>query len=337
MKSVGIHKKYIDYLRIIASMAVVMLHSASMKWSIYDYNTFEWKIFNAYDSIVRWGVPIFFMISGALFLSRDIEIQVIIKKYVKHLLIIFYFWSFGYAMLMFFITKSVETFISTFLGGYYHQWYLHAAIGLYLATPILRKIVVDKKICRYFIVLSLLFSFFLSMFSSVFAELGFEHANNYMTSICLSDIPCYFGYYVLGYYLDNFQIEKKSIYVLGLLGVFFTGTCNLLVANIIDAKTSVMYANKSPLILFTAVAIFVFVKYNTNSEMDTLTERWGKYTMAIYLVHPFFQIIVDKFCFSPDTFNPIISTPLFFVATYILSMLFAIVANKIAYVNKWFI
>ena len=65
-------KTYCDYLRLIATFAAVVLHVAASNWYSTDVNGLEWQSFNFYDSVVRWGVPIFVMISGSLFLSREI-------------------------------------------------------------------------------------------------------------------------------------------------------------------------------------------------------------------------------------------------------------------------
>ena len=61
---------YFDFLRIFATLAVMVLHVAAQNWYGTSVPSFEWQTFNFFDSIVRWGVPIFVMISGALFLNK---------------------------------------------------------------------------------------------------------------------------------------------------------------------------------------------------------------------------------------------------------------------------
>ncbi|MEI3529907.1 MAG: acyltransferase family protein [Bacilli bacterium] len=66
------HKYYLDLdvLRILASIAVVLVHVASQKWyTVTDLKTFT--VFNFFDCIGRFAVPIFFMISGVLFLDKN--------------------------------------------------------------------------------------------------------------------------------------------------------------------------------------------------------------------------------------------------------------------------
>lgn len=62
---------YFDYLRVFAIFAVIILHISASNWHTTDVNGFEWQVFNFFDSITRWCVPIFIMISGSLFLNRN--------------------------------------------------------------------------------------------------------------------------------------------------------------------------------------------------------------------------------------------------------------------------
>lgn len=60
---------YLDVLRIVAICAIVLLHVAGSYWYQLSVYTSEWQAINLYDCITRWGVPVFVMISGALFLD----------------------------------------------------------------------------------------------------------------------------------------------------------------------------------------------------------------------------------------------------------------------------
>ncbi len=47
---------YFDFLRVMATFAVVVLHVSAQKYYAVEVETWEWQIFNVYDSIVRWAV-----------------------------------------------------------------------------------------------------------------------------------------------------------------------------------------------------------------------------------------------------------------------------------------
>ena len=66
---------YFDLLRIAAAFFVVVLHTATSQFGSVAYGSTEWEIFNLYDGMVRWTVPMFVMLSGALFLAKPIPVD----------------------------------------------------------------------------------------------------------------------------------------------------------------------------------------------------------------------------------------------------------------------
>ena len=59
-----------DVMRVVAAYAVVFQHIGGQNWTDV-FPSAEWEIRNIYVSFAQWSVPVFFMISGALFLSPD--------------------------------------------------------------------------------------------------------------------------------------------------------------------------------------------------------------------------------------------------------------------------
>ena len=60
---------YLDVLRVVACMAVVMIH-ASAPYLGKDIGSFNFWVGNVLDSLSRVAVPLFVMISGALMLDE---------------------------------------------------------------------------------------------------------------------------------------------------------------------------------------------------------------------------------------------------------------------------
>ena len=121
-----------DVLRIIAAFAVVMLHVTSQRLDT-SFLSNEWEIRNVYDSFVRWCVPVFFMISGALFLDhgRKIDVGRLYKKNILHLIFIFFAWSFIYALYSATVRcyYNISHIILRILEGPVHFWFLKILIG----------------------------------------------------------------------------------------------------------------------------------------------------------------------------------------------------------------
>lgn len=78
-----------DLLKIFASLAVVLVHISSSRFLQHDVTSFDWQVFNLWDSACRWCVPVFVMVSGALLLNpnKKIDIASMVKKYIPRLLI----------------------------------------------------------------------------------------------------------------------------------------------------------------------------------------------------------------------------------------------------------
>ena len=83
----------LDLLRILASFMVIIIHVASYQWYSTKVNSFNWGVYNFYDSLVRCAVPIFIMISGVFFLSnkKNTNIKSLYSKNIFKLVIIFLF------------------------------------------------------------------------------------------------------------------------------------------------------------------------------------------------------------------------------------------------------
>lgn len=164
----GKRTAYFDYLRVLATVAVMLLHIAAQNWSVSNVNGYGWNVFNFFDSIVRWGVPVFVMISGALFLEHDIPLENILKKNVFRLITAFVAWASFYALTTkVFLHKSWTTFAADLVRGHYHMWFLPMIIGLYLCVPILRRIILDQAVMKYYLFLAFFFAFFFPQVISV--------------------------------------------------------------------------------------------------------------------------------------------------------------------------
>lgn len=97
---------YLDVLRFIAIFGVVMLH-VSDDGFFKGINSEEWLPSLSYMVLSHWILPMFIMISGALFLnpSKHITIEAIAKKYSWRLIVAYVFWLLVYAAIDFAVCK----------------------------------------------------------------------------------------------------------------------------------------------------------------------------------------------------------------------------------------
>lgn len=305
---------YIDILRILATFAVVLLHSASSFWYT-NPTTINWQFSNFYDGLVRWCVPMFVTISGALFLRDNkersnikSEYKKIISKNIFRILTALIIWSIAYKIYTDIANNSAvlnKEFIKLFLKIfvypiYYHLWFLYLIIGLYILAPLLKIFTKNatKQEVEIFLILFLTFGLGLNLANSLLEFFGFSPI--YFNKN-LPELGGYIGYFIAGFYFTNFTLSKKCrkyLYILAFIFVLFTITGTSLLSIHIK-RTEILYQNLTPHTAFITFAIFVFVKdkfyhYNFSQKASNLIVKTSLLTFGIYLIHALVLDLLKK-------------------------------------------
>lgn len=344
---------YLDFLRIFSVFAMMLLHVSASKWHTTPIDSFSWQVFNIYDSLVRFCVPIFIMISGALFLDNTYKVD--IKKIYSHnifrIITAFIFWSLAYALvtqLARIIVKNQEfsyiTFFKNFALGHYHMWFLYLIIGIYITLPILKKIAEDKLICKYFLFLSFFFCFFLNFITNFDSSIKnpIELISN-KANIQL--ILGYSGYFLLGHYLASTDISRKKrffIYAAGIMSLIFTIIATNITSTMSGKADSKWYKYLLVTTYFTSSAVFCFFKYYISniqwtSNSISIAKQLSSLTFGMYLVHDFINLLLMYLNITTLSYNPILSVPLHTILVFMLSLIIILFLKKIPKINKYII
>ncbi len=338
---------YFDYLRVFSILAVIILHIAAQNWYTVNYQTFEWKIFNLLDSMMRWAVPVFVMISGALFLEREIDIKKLYGKNILRLITAFIFWSVIYAVIK---GGTKGEIVANAIIGHFHMWFIPMIIGVYILTPILKEIVKNKKIMIYFVFSMIAFEFVIPQLCWILNDIGGDKIQllsvaflKILNKTNLSNFAGYTSYFVIGYWLNQMDLNKKHrhiIYALGILGMLFTMGMTYGMAVMEGAPTEMYYEYISLNVLLESISVFIFVKYNA--------EKWGKInklvfflsecSFGVYLIH---VLVLEQFKntlqINTLSFNPLLSIPLLVAVIFIISLGMVMIIKKIPILNKYII
>lgn len=341
---------YFDYLRIISIFAVVVLHVAAQSWRRTEINTFDWHMYNLGDGLVRWGVPVFVMISGALFLGREQTLQKLFKKNILRIAVIFVFWSVLYGLWDFFVTHKVKTVSQMFFSmmkGHYHLWFLLMIIGLYLIVPLLNKIAENHSLVVYFLILALIFALLIPQGIGLIG-MKFQGLAKTLEAVLVKTnfhlALGYSGYFMLGYFLNKADINKKAaalIYILGFIGLFITIAGTAWLTNHDGKPNSSLYEYLTVNVCMTSMAVFVFAKQHMNKPIKNQTLHncvmyFSKCSLGVYLVHIFvLEGLRQFFHFSTRSLAPIYSIPLLSLSVFFISLLISVILNKIPIINKW--
>jgi surface polysaccharide O-acyltransferase-like enzyme len=144
------HIAVFDDMRALACLCVVLYHAAGSFNSIKDIpaHAFDWWVGNAYTGLaVNFLAPIFFIISGAIFLRparADESVPSFLKKRARAILPPFLIASLVYYLYTHAANGTINllNFIAITFGEsqYYHLWFFYTLIGLYFLVPILRPL-----------------------------------------------------------------------------------------------------------------------------------------------------------------------------------------------------
>ena len=295
---------YFDALRVIAAIAVITIHVAAIKWIALDPSSSAWEIANIFDCGMRWAVPIFVMVSGALLLNpnKDFSTRKFYKKNILRILIAFAIWSAIYVIYDFVVRKQQLGFwevLEVFFKGEYHMWFLYMLLGLYLATPLLRMITRNQRALQYFLILGILISFVIpgvgTMANAIALQTGCEVAKHIHTiissitgSMSFTFISGYVVYYVLGYFLHSTYIKRglrAMIYIYGVLALIMTILLTRNMTLALGEKTGV-FGELTAWMMALSVAVFVFFKYHGERMGNwRLIRSMSNASFGIYLIH----------------------------------------------------
>ena len=339
---------YLEYMRVISIFLVIFHHIGCQGFDMADLPEGHWMVYNVWLSS-RWGIGTFIMISGILFLGRDIDIKTILKKYVSHILIAFIVWKIIYAL---YESRAAadfyDSFITQFINGPFHFWYMPMIAGIYICIPIFRHIVKDEKVMKYYLVLSVIFQFVfpeIKVLLSDFAPecLATKLIYGLTTDVGMMVMDLVFGYgfyFVFGYFIHNTVISKKQevwIYVLGLVGYFATLILRALTDN------AQYYDFFTVNILLETIAAYTFIRLHINGfpkipYLDDIVIKFSKWSFGAYLVH---LMVISVECEYFNLFvgraHPIISVPLIGAFTFLVSIGVSGILNQIPIVKKYLV
>ncbi len=334
---------YLDYLRIISTFFVVFLHVSASKILDVPIASKAWLVFAGYDSFSRFVVPMFAMISGALFLSpeRKVTLKNLYLKNILRIVTAYIAWSTGYAV---FYSRAwgKDAVIRAAIKGHYHMWFLIMLVGVYIIVPLLRKIAEDKKTLKYYLIISGVFTFAMPLLlkvanSSTFAE-AYGKMNFHFTL-------GYSAYFVLGYFLASTDFSKVGRWISYLLGVLgLTAIFGMTVYSSVRTGRNdfTWWDNFSPFIMLMSVGLFVFAKYELSrikvgKTFGKIISELSKCSFGVYLVHAFILERVGHYGISVLSFNAVLSVPAIALLVFAVSYVISFVINKIPFINKYLV
>lgn len=303
---------YLEFLRMISIFAVIIIHVSAIYLRNYEIGTCTWNIANVYNSITRFCIPLFFMISGAVFLEikGSISIKEMLNKYVKHMLFVLVIWGIFYYFFDLWVnghTSSIKSFLLLFfnlLSGNtgYHLWFIYELIVIYCIIPVLQNIVkiLERREIEYLIFLFFVFESSIGLLNELCQTIPLLDS---LVNINFS-LPLFSKYIfclIIGYYLSHFDVSKKItrlIYFLSIIFIFVMPIGNYLLSVFLNSTINVISMDTGIFSMTIAVGLFLLCKQKENSLMEIKGSKYiiaiGRNVFGIYLIHVFVNSIIFK-------------------------------------------
>ncbi|MEZ8143565.1 hypothetical protein A1OO_09175 [Enterovibrio norvegicus FF-33] len=332
---------WLDNARILAILAVVMLHVAADFVFDAQLGSISWWIGNVYDSAVRWCVPVFVMISGALLLdpSKTESLQDFYKKRVSRLLIPLVFWTLVYLgwQVVKGVVKnqpeSVSSLLLSVLNGtpYYHMWFLYMIVGLYLFTPFFRMVVMQASENALWVLV-------VAGMSIAAINSGVEKLNGQDAGLFINWFLLYVPYFFLGYLLRQTERYPPFRMIVGVFVTTFVVTSLgfFLLASASSVKIGLYFYDYLSLtvIPMSISVMFMFKRKNRPLWTTDVTKALASLTLGVYLIHPMVLEILNFAGIGAMSFTPLISIPVITFVVYLGSLVAAWCLSRIPLLKR---
>lgn len=304
----------IDLLRVGAAFVVVWVHAAAVVMHGYDLHSIGWWVGHVSRVTGQWSAAVFIMVSGALLLSQEIEADLL--GFYRHraikLLPSLIFWTIFYSCFSVVCNGATTVdVLKNLLHGtpYYHLWYLYMIAGLYFILPLLRSIVkgISGRELSFFVIAGLV----ISAVENLLTRYQWAKHDLLLSGTFLSLFLQYIPYCVAGYYLYN-RPRRASGKLYLLFAIVTAVALALGTARLWEDKPDARYSTLDPMAIVMTLCVFQYgLSFQFSSDkIPALLRRIAPTAFGIYVIHPFWLTVLNKFGLNTWLMNPMLEIPI---------------------------
>ena len=205
----------LDLCRLTACIMVLFIHTSAALYHICPLDASAFVPLSLISTMMRGGVPVFFMLTGALFLNREtLNLRRFLKTHVLRLILLFAFWSLVYALGSRLVARDFGDWYQFFFDlakGHYHLWFLTAMALCCLFLPVAHAAIHKGQLKGEY----LLFLFFGVSILCANCNLTPDTAlilNRITLDFSLDYLP-YLGYGVWGWWLSRQRFGRQWLFI----------------------------------------------------------------------------------------------------------------------------
>lgn len=275
---------YLDYLRVIATVSVIGVHTVSLASSLQERGSLSFYVLEIFDFAFLSSNLLFILISGALLLPvRGERITVFFQKRIRKVVVPLAVYYILYVVAkegaMWLHPRYWRVLFLRILSGppeeAPHFWIIYTLLGLYLLTPLLRWITAHVPQEVFAGVIAVVF--FVNALQTYAPVFGFSaHLSVIVDSFA--------GVFLLGYFLSEKCDRRAENLFIGGGALSFLFSCILIICT--DSYQNYIYQNAPTMMLYSS-AVFLLVKRVAGQCVSEhfLIRLICKYSFSVLLIH----------------------------------------------------
>lgn len=331
----------LDLCRITACIMVIIIHAGSALYHSCPLYEPAFVPLCFISTAVRGSVPVFFMLTGLLMLSREkLALGHFFRRHILRLAGLFLFWSVLYALGSRFSSGSFGNaydFFFSVMAGHYHMWFIAAMVTCCLFIPILYAAIRGAKLDTRWLLGVFLFLVLLMQNCNLTPDPAYI-LNRFTLNFGFDYLP-YLLYIIWGWYLGQREYGRRTLWLaplVFLLTAVLTTVGNVWYSNYRGYADGWLFSYFSlpNFIMASAMFCFFLALKGHAFKHGKLIHRLSDCTLGVYLLHPLMLNILERFGVAVGLQHAVLS--LLGVAALCAVLCFAVsyVAKKIPLVRN---
>jgi surface polysaccharide O-acyltransferase-like enzyme len=316
----------LDVMRVVATLLVITIHASAKGFGLMSER--NWWAVNAWESLARVSVPLFFMISGALLLPRTHAIASIGRRLWRIGLPLLA-WSVLYLLWFRHTGEHHGAWLALIAAGpvVAHLWYLYALAGIYIFLPVLAAF--HQAIPVRVQLFCLLFWFI----AASLVPLEVALTGRRLLGIDWAALPLYPGYMAVGalLYRHTPAVPRRAATACAWAAWILLSVAIALAtwwrSHILAHADETFYVYSSPLVALAAIAAFVGLRalgaagVRPGSRLHAGVGAFANVSFGVYLAHVWVLFMLDAYGIDYRFANPWVAIPLLVLLAAALSAL----------------
>ena len=331
----------LDICRIVACLMVLMIHASADIYHDLPIDSAAFWGMSLISTAVRGAVPVFFMLTGALMLSREtLDTKKLLLRHALYLTGIYYFWSLLYALGSRFAAGSFGSlydFFYSVAAGHYHLWFLPAMVLCYLFLPPVSAAIHGKRIDPKYL-LGLFFGLGLLMANCNLTPDTAPILHRITLNFSLDYLP-YLGYGIWGWWLGTKKLPKCTAWLAPLVFLavtLVTNVGNVWYSGYKGVADGWLFSYFSLPSFLQATCIFCFFLALRDREWKhaKLAAKLADCTLGVYLIHPLMINVLERIGLTVTPAAPFSGLLILFVSLAVICFALVYIAKKIPVIRK---